>query len=81
MGKKAKIGEKAVNEANLSECYAVNKVSCRVNILINVNDKIIHDWTLIFKDKASVKAGDKCINHSIVDGKDATVISVQIQSL
>ncbi len=68
-GKKAKIGKNAIDEANLGECYAVDEVGCRVNILVNVNTKIVCDWTLIFKHKVSA---NEHINHSIIDGKNAT---------
>jgi len=46
--------------------------------LVNVNAKIICDVTLVFKHKVGVEAGNtKRINHGIIDGKNATVISVQ----
>ena len=77
IGKEAKIGENAVDKANLSECDASDEVGHGVNILVNVNAKIICDWTLIFKHKVSAKAGNECINHGVIDSKDATVIGVQ----
>ncbi len=77
IGRETRIGENAVNEANLSEHYAVNEVGHRVNILVNVNAKIICNRTLVFKHKVGAEAGNKHIDHGIIVGKDAIVIGVQ----
>jgi len=77
VGKEAKIGENAVDKANLSECYAVDEVGNRVNILVNVNAKIICNRTLIFKHKVGAEAGKKGIDHDREKKKNATVIGVQ----
>jgi len=83
IGKEAKIGENVIDEANLSEHYAINEVGHEVDILVNVNAKIICNRTLIFKHKVSVKAGNGHINHGIVDGKNqqSSVYRAMIQSL
>jgi len=65
---KTKVSETAIEYANLGK-----QVGHRVNILINVNTKIVCKWILIFKHKIGAKADNECINHSIIDGKDATV--------
>jgi len=51
-------------------------ISLRVDHLIDMNTKIVKDQTLILQKKIHLEAGNKCINHCIVDGKNAAAIGM-----
>jgi len=66
-----------VNETNLSESHAFNKIGLIIDLLINANPKIVINGTLVFKHTLRRQAINKCINDGIGKSKDAAIIPVK----